>query len=85
MRGAKASLSPTDNPDFARLADLLREMPVDTMERLLSKKERLSLLLTPVQKEEIVAAANAAGLTITEYCVRALAIVEMVRREHQGK
>jgi len=86
VKATLANLAPiTSSPDFARLADILRGMPTEAVDRLFAKTERLSILLTPQQKDDIVAAAELHGLTITEYVTRALALVELVRRERDGK
>jgi len=81
---AHASFTPDDASDLDLVADALRADP-GLIDLVLKKTERINILVTPLQKEEVVRAAEAHGLTITEYVTRVLAIVEKVRREAREK
>lgn len=80
MNTARASFAPEDAPGLDRVAEALRADP-GLIDRLVRKTERINILVTPLQKDEVVHAAGQYGLTITEYVTRVLAIVEKVRRE----
>jgi len=51
----------------------------------LGKTERLNLLVTPQQKEEIRAAAERFGLSMTDYLVRIHSLIESQAREQRRK
>lgn len=84
MSTAHASFTPEDAPGLELVAEALRAQP-GLIEHLVRKTERINILVTPLQKEEVVRAAEECGLTITEYVTRVLAIVEKVRREGAGR
>lgn len=84
MNIARASFTPEDAAGLDRIADALRADP-GLIEHFVRKTERINILVTPLQKDEVVRAADEYGLTITEYVTRVLAIVEKVRREDAGR
>jgi len=81
---AHASFTPEDARGLDLVAEALRADP-GLIDQLVRKTERINILVTPLQKEEVVRAAEEHGLTITEYVTRVLAIVEKVRREAREK
>ena len=81
----KATFNPADSPDFQRLKAILQKMPDGTLERLVSKSERIQMLVTPQQKDEIRVEAQRYGLTVTEFITRSMSIVIDVLRERRGK
>ena len=81
----KATFNPADSPDFQRLKSILQKMPDGTLERLVSKSERIQMLVTPSQKDEIRLTAESYGLTVTDFITRCMSIVMDVLRERAGK
>ena len=84
MSTAHASFTPEDASALDVVAEALRADP-GLIDLVIKKTERINILVTPLQKEEVVRAAEEHGLTITEYVTRVLAIVEKVRREAREK
>lgn len=61
---------------MARLEEIARKIPRKEILKALGKTERMNLLLTPQQKEEIRAVAEALGLSMTDYLLRLHALIE---------
>ncbi len=68
-----------------QLAELLREIPPERVDLLLRPSERLSVYLTPQQKDDIRAAAEHYGLTLSGFAVRVLDAVAQAHRERFRK
>lgn len=67
---------------MARLEEVVRKIPRQEIQKALRKTERMNLLLTPQQKEEIRAAAERFGLSMTDYLLRIHSLIELrLRRE----
>lgn len=58
------------------VARVIREIPKRELEHAFGKTERLNLLVTPQQKQEIRATAERYGLSMTDYLIRIHALVE---------
>ncbi len=61
---------------MARLEEVVRKIPREKVRKALGKTERMNVLLTPQQKEEIRAAAERYGLSMTDYLIRIHALIE---------
>lgn len=61
---------------MARLEEVVRKIPRKEMLKALGRTERMNILLTPQQKEEIRAAAERFGLSMTDYLMRLHALAE---------
>lgn len=64
-----------------QLAEILRTLPPERIEEALGKTERVSLYLSPMEKDAVRTTAEAYGLTLNSYIVRVLMLVEEIRRE----
>jgi uncharacterized protein (DUF1778 family) len=60
----------------ARLEEVVRKIPREKVRKALGKTERMNVLLTPQQKEEIRAAAERYGLSMTDYLIRIHSLIE---------
>ncbi len=58
------------------LEDDVRGVPLREVRKALGKTERLNLLVTPQQKDEIRRAAERYGLSMTDYLLRVHALVD---------
>jgi uncharacterized protein (DUF1778 family) len=66
----------------ARLEQVVRKIPREEIRKALGKTKRMNLLLTPQQKDEIRAAAERYGLSMTDYLLRIHSLIEhRLRRE----
>lgn len=61
---------------MARLEDAVRRIPRVEIRKALGRTERMNLLLTPQQKEEIRTAAERFGLSMTDYLIRIHSLIE---------
>lgn len=59
-----------------RLEEVVRKIPREEIRKALGRTERMNLLLTPQQKEEIRAAAERYGLSMTDYLLRIHSLIE---------
>ena len=59
-----------------RLEEGVRKIPREEIRKALGRTERMNLLLTPQQKEEIRAAAERYGLSMTDYLLRIHSLIE---------
>lgn len=64
-----------------RLERTTRQIAPKEIRAALGKAERINLLLSPQQKEEVRAAAERYGLSMTDYLLRIHALVESRSRE----
>lgn len=78
-------MSQTHAGQLDQLAEILRRLPPEKIEAALGKTERVSLYLSPLEKDAVRATAEAYGLTLNSYIVRVLMLVEDLRRERGGK
>lgn len=62
--------SPEVTRDLDRLAEIMRKLPRERVAQVLDRSVRVNFNVTPQQHEEIRAAADAVGLSVTEYFVR---------------
>lgn len=67
----------------ADLEKVIRQIPKRNVEKSLGRTERMNLLVTPQQKEEIRAAAERYELSMTDYLLRIHALVERRSGEPQ--
>lgn len=67
--------------ELDQLAEILRRLPPERIEEALGKTARVSLYLSPLEKDAVSATAGAFGLTLNSYIVRVLMLVESVIRE----
>jgi hypothetical protein len=68
------------------LADLLRGLPPERVALLLRPSERLTVYLTPVQKDAIRRAAEHYDLTLSGFAVRVLdAVAAIVVQHREGR
>lgn len=68
-----------------QLAELLRGIPPERVDLLLRPSERLTVYLTPQQKDDIRAAAEHYGLTLSGFAVRVLDAIATAHREARRK
>lgn len=68
-----------------QLAELLRGLPPERVDLLLRPSERLTVYLTPQQKDDIRSAAEHYGLTLSGFAVRVLDAVAQAHRERVRK
>lgn len=68
-----------------QLAELLRGLPPERVGLLLRPSERLTVYLTPQQKDDIRAAAEFYGLTLSGFAVRVLDAIATAHREAHRK
>ena len=68
-----------------QLAELLRSIPPERVDLLLRPSERLTVYLTPQQKDDIRAAAEHYGLTLSGFAVRVLDAIATAHRERRRK
>jgi uncharacterized protein (DUF1778 family) len=60
----------------------VRKIPREEIRKALGRTERMNILLTPQQKEEIRSLAEALGLSMTDYVLRIHSLIEhRLRRE----
>lgn len=79
-------MTTTDSADTARLRQLVRGIPRERLALALTATERITFNVTPVDKEEIRATAEALGLSMTDYLLRLHALViERLRQEERRK
>lgn len=71
--------------ELDQLAEILRRLPPERIEEALGKTERVSLYLSPLEKDAVRASAEAYGLTLNSYIVRVLMLLEDVHRERVRK
>lgn len=71
--------------ELDQLAALLRKLPPERIEDALGKTARVSLYLSPLEKDAVSATAEAFGLTLNSYIVRVLMLVESVLREESRR
>ena len=71
--------------ELDQLAEILRKLPPERIEEALGKTERVSLYLSPLEKDAVRASAEAYGLTLNSYIVRVLMLLEDLRREAREK
>lgn len=75
-----------DSADTARLRELVRGIPRERLALALTATERITFNVTPVDKEEIRATAEAFGLSMTDYLLRLHALIsERLRQEERRK
>lgn len=68
------------------LGNVGKQVSSRSIEKALGKTERLNVLVTPQQKQEIRAAAERYGLSMTDYLMRVHALVEAhIRLDHPRK
>jgi hypothetical protein len=82
----RKSMTTIDSADTARLRELVRGIPRERLALALTATERITFNVTPVDKEEIRATAEALGLSMTDYLLRLHALIsERLREEGRRK
>lgn len=78
----RKSMTTIDSADTARLRELVKGIPRERLALALTATERITFNVTPADKEEIRATAEALGLSMTDYLLRLHAlVVERLREE----
>ncbi len=73
-------MSQKHSEQLDQLAELLRKLPPERIEEAFGKTERVSLYLSPLEKDAVRATAESFGLTLNSYIVRVLMLVENLLR-----